>query len=433
MRGTHNIHAFKPYRVVSSHDHTEAFIRLCNLQCFPLTSPQGTTNPLGEYASLLLCLKRENRFELSFLREQAEPLAGDKVRVMLRHDIDHDLVAAMQMSRIENALGVSASYYLHHTTGWYYGVFDESGVFHRNEAAAPLYLQLQATGAEVGLHVDGLSVFKLGVDGAEAICAELAWLRSLGLNIRGTTAHGSAPYYGAENFELFRERKASKGETIPLHGENVPLGCLSEQALGLEYEGNFATPTRDSDPERLTQYMADPLADNQQEHLRRYLHDNPHVRWGQDYTLWLYGRDQWALASTDPRGPFRFGATFQEAMVFLCGLPGGSRAVLHVHPCYYGFRASADSDVAEYDQLATALIESVIQLPETRCLREPVVGSTSTMENKPATMDGKLAEIGIALQRIHTEFSEASSMKTDVAGTVERIGTTGATLRRKAC
>jgi len=332
--------AFKPYTVATDLPEPAGVVRLCNELCFPLTSPFGLTDGIGSFAALLLFLKMEQRIELAFLRDSQGPVANDKVRVMLRHDVDHDVVAALEMCRLERAFGVPATYYLHHASAYYYGKFDDEGVFHRYEGAAPLYREIQASGAEVGLHVDAFSVFQKGVDGIEAVTGELAWLRSQGLNVRGTTAHGSAPYFGAENFEIFRERKVVPQETLRINGGTVALGCLSEQDLGLQYEGNFASRAGNSGPERLAEYLSQPLENDLREHLRRYLHANPHARWGQDYTAWLHGRDRWALASTDPAGTFVFDASLREVFRFLRDVPCASRVVLHIHPCYYGFRRS---------------------------------------------------------------------------------------------
>jgi hypothetical protein len=357
--------AFKPYTVVASRPETDEVVRECNRLCYPLSVPLEMTNALGEYALLLLLLKTEPRIEVAPLAEQLAPLAAQRVRVMIRHDVDHDLVCAVEMSQLEQAFGLAASYYLHHASSYYYGRFDSDGLFHRYEGAAPLYRRIQANGAEVGLHADPFAICQRGIDGIAALRTELDWLRSQGLKITGTTAHGSAPYYGAENFEVFRQYKVLPQATIELGGEPVALGCLSAEQLGLCYEGNFPRPVRDARPEELAAYLRTTAEVDPQQHMRQYLHANPHVRWGQDYTLWLRGRDRWVLAATDPAGPFRFEATLQDAIALLRGVPGGSRVVLHVHPCYYGFRAAADQDPLGWAQSpvgASAPVASYLDL-----------------------------------------------------------------------
>ena len=106
----------------------------CNALCFSMTTPLGMTNALGEYVRLLLALRMDERIEVAPLRRLLSPLADDKLRVAVRHDVDHDLPAAAQMCEVEQAVGVRASYYLHHASAYYYGEFDQAGVFHRHEA-----------------------------------------------------------------------------------------------------------------------------------------------------------------------------------------------------------------------------------------------------------------------------------------------------------
>ena len=137
---------------------------------------------------------------------------------------------------------VQASYYIHHASVYYYGEFDAEGVFHRNEGAASLYRRIQQSGGEIGLHADPLAVFRRGVDGFEALRTELAWLRDQGLNIRGSTAHGSAPTYGAENFEVFRGRKFFAGETVSLAGEENPPGLRLGGRVGAGVRRKLSQP-----------------------------------------------------------------------------------------------------------------------------------------------------------------------------------------------
>ena len=360
----------KPYRVVPGLSDPAEVAARCNARCFAFTTPLAMTNALGEYVLLLLALRMDERIEVLPLRDLLAPLAEDKLRVAIRHDVDHDLPAAAQMCEVERAIGVCASYYLHHASAYYYGEFDAEGVFHRHEGAAALYRRIQQSGAEIGLHADPLAVFQRGVNGVEALRTELAWLRGQGLNIRGSTAHGSAPYYGAENFEVFRGRKFLAGETVSIAGEEIPLGCVAEEELGLEYEGNFAAKAPNARREDFARYLATPAEVDPREHMRLYLHDNPHVRWGQDYTAWLLGRNCWVFASTDPQGMFEYGVGIEDVLALLKGLPGGRRLVIHVHPCYYGFRTAEDQDPLPWEKAccgAAAPLVSQLDLANIKC------------------------------------------------------------------
>ena len=140
--------------------------------------------------------------------------------------------------------------------------------------------------------------------------------------------------------------------------------------MGLEYEGNFAAPGAERPAGGFARYLATPAEGDRQEHMRLYLHDNPHVRWGQDYTAWLLGRNCWVFALTDPQGMFEYGVGIEDVLALLKGLPGGRRLVIHVHPCYYGFRTAEDQDPLPWEKAccgATAPLVSQLDLANIKC------------------------------------------------------------------
>ena len=140
--------------------------------------------------------------------------------------------------------------------------------------------------------------------------------------------------------------------------------------MGLEYEGNFPSPAQNARPEDLARYLATPAEVDPQEHMRLYLHENPHVRWGQDYTAWLLGRNSWVFAATDPQGLFEYGVGVEDVLALLKGLPGGRRLVIHVHPCYYGFRTAEDQDPLPWEKAccaAAAPLVSQLDLANIKC------------------------------------------------------------------
>lgn len=314
---------FNPYKVIPS---TYGLKEIPRYQ-------STNSSALYEYERLLACLQQSANLEVALLRDMLKPIPKSKSRVMIRHDIDHDISAALAMSRLEYESLIFASYYIYHAAG-YYGEFVINQAFYRNDALADTYLRIQGNGAEVGLHIDAFTVYKQGMDGAEAIKTELAWLRSLGLKIKGITAHGSAQYCGTENYEIFREFNLSGKELITLYGKKVMLGILSAEAMGIEYEGNFATRKKDVDKKKLAEYLKYPATENLEKHLYWYLFDNPSVKWGQDYTCWVYGRDKWCISGDE----FEFGVTMDRVIEFLGNVEAGKRIVLHVHPCYFGWR-----------------------------------------------------------------------------------------------
>lgn len=201
---------------------------------------------LREFENLISELAAIEHLEfMSHVELLAEPCPADRIRVGIRHDIDMDIVAALEQARIEKEYGVRANWVVLHTAP-YYGEFVK-GVFHRHESMAYVYRKLQELGHEVSLHTDALHLYqKLGIDGAQAIVEELNWLRSNGIGVRGTTAHNHWPVYGAENFEVFKgyvhPRELRAGAAFRDHvvheGRFAPLHVLDECELGLLYEGN---------------------------------------------------------------------------------------------------------------------------------------------------------------------------------------------------
>ncbi len=287
---------------------------------------------------------------LSDLREHYHPgtmqtLATDhEVNVAIRVDIDMDLVTAVEMARVAEHHSWPVSFYILHTAG-YYGSFHE-GVFQRNECNAQTYLQLQQSGCEVGLHIDPYQCYlEHGIDGAEAVQEELRWLRSIGLEIHGTSGHNVAPVYGAESFEIFKGRSVRPGDWYQHNYAYLPLGILDETELGLTYEAGSAQATRtpvNLDDPFLKQLPEGDFLRNPQ-WFRSYILDNPHCRWGYDYNIWILGKDMWAVAGQADAGEptFLFDISWDEVNRFLAGVDPDRKVAITLHPIYFGRRSRA--------------------------------------------------------------------------------------------
>ena len=175
-------------------------------------------------------------------------------------------------------------------------------------------------------------------DVAAQVPAYGAFLRAQGAVVRGTVAHNSGPVYGAENYEIFSKRRLwDRSVTI---GEQriVPLGRISERALGLSYEGTFAVPKRDGlDREAATAFFDDrSSADIRSERwMRRYLLDNPCCDWTVDYQFWLLGKDSWVAAGRfGGASLFEWNIGLERALYLVSALPTGSRTLVVLHPEY---------------------------------------------------------------------------------------------------
>ena len=116
----------------------------------------------------------------------------------LRHDIDHDLDLALEMSYWEREYGCRATYFLLPTASYW-----------QDEKLLDKVLQIQDFGHEIGLHLNVLTEWLLGEDACpEAIFVKhLVRLRDAGVQLSGTSAHGDKLCYENNflNYWLFNE------------------------------------------------------------------------------------------------------------------------------------------------------------------------------------------------------------------------------------
>ena len=386
---------YKSYVVKDSATDLAVAKAVCNGMCFSISFPQMRTSLVNEYGDLLKRLIQLDNLELVQVKALCSQ-KSEKVRLAIRHDVDHDIVCAELMCQIEMNIGLSASYYLHHASPYYYGSFHEDGTFIRNSKLLDLYLRMQEQGAEIGLHVDPFSVYRKGISGAQAVIEELNWLRDGGLDVCGTTAHGSAPYYGAENFEIFRERHLSIVDSVNIDGMNVELGQLCEEELGIKYEGNFARKRIDVSPERVSEYLSTTNEDDLEKQLQLYLGNNPLFSWGYDFTLWLYGRDAWCIATHEEDSRFEYGVGTKRIIQFLQDLNCPKSGVLHIHPCYYGLRLNRQTEPVfrKEDDYQMHLIYSVIdEIVKVSSEFEGKKAELLSLEQRIASVEDKIGKI----------------------------------------
>jgi hypothetical protein len=104
----------------------------------------------------------------------------DRPVVALRHDVEERFASALEMAAIERDHGLSATYFVLHTASYY------------GRSLLPGLRLLQEMGHEVGWHNDLVTLQCVrGVEPREYLRGELAWLRGSGVDVRGTSSHGS--------------------------------------------------------------------------------------------------------------------------------------------------------------------------------------------------------------------------------------------------
>lgn len=159
---------------------------------------------------------------------------------IIRHDIDHDIEAAVSIGRWEAEHGLRSTFCILHSA-WYYGVLEKGSYLHSTEMVEAAQ-ELERLGHEVNFHNNIVTEALLhGFDPAELLAGELEFLRSHGLIIERTSGHGHSlcGELGYFNLELFSETTwPDKGgpRTISYEGNEVHLGQHSMQDFDLSYE-----------------------------------------------------------------------------------------------------------------------------------------------------------------------------------------------------
>jgi hypothetical protein len=162
--------------------------------------------------------------------------------LVIRHDIDQDIDNAAAMARWEAEHGIRATYCVLHTAK-YYGRHRAGRVIAHSENMVERCLEIQELGHEMSLHNNAVTAgLRSGTDPYEVLAEELDYLRSRGLDIRGTSGHGErlCRTVGYVNQELFKEcvLPANGGpRTLRHEGHEVTIGTRSMSEFGLTYEG----------------------------------------------------------------------------------------------------------------------------------------------------------------------------------------------------
>jgi hypothetical protein len=197
---------------------------------------------LNEYADLVLPAVRTYPHRTWFEATTAPAEDRPEEILVIRHDIDHDIENAVTMARWEADHGIRTTYCVLHTA-WYYARTSEGRVTARSEEMVEACLDIQAMGHEINLHNNLIvTALRTGADPYDLLAEELDFLRSRGLDVRGTSTHGDSlcGELGVQNMELFSETVyPSRGgaRTIRHEGHEISIGTRSMAEFGLAYEG----------------------------------------------------------------------------------------------------------------------------------------------------------------------------------------------------
>jgi hypothetical protein len=148
---------------------------------------------LVKYEEFLKYLVTSGKYLMVTQEEFERTNSKDKVVVSLRHDIDNKINTAIKIAYREHKYGIRSTYYVLHSAR-YYGI-TKNFYYKRDNNVINYLKKIQDTfGHEVAFHNDLVTLQVVyNLNPGSFLKQELEWLRSNGISIKGSCAHGS-PY-----------------------------------------------------------------------------------------------------------------------------------------------------------------------------------------------------------------------------------------------
>ena len=142
-------------------------------------------------------------------------------KILLRHDVDNDLQASLDMARMENSLGIRSTYFILNTAPYW------------SDMKLPLFLiELNKLGHEIGWHNNAITEhLQTGKPLRQCVEEPINSLRNFA-EITGTASHGDPLCHsrGYLNYYVF------KGTKHNLKFPNLFTELFNLTDFGLEYE-----------------------------------------------------------------------------------------------------------------------------------------------------------------------------------------------------
>lgn len=169
--------------------------------------------------------------------------------VLLRHDVDHSILNALQMAIVEERQGIQSTYFLLHpnnmdTKSNYYGYIEDNKIIHHPDLIN-FCKKIISLGHEIGIHNDFVTAsLALQEKPQNLLHNELEFFQKNGINIKGSASHGSplARELDFVNYEIFSEcntKNRETGRTISYKNYSLQLNSLKMSDFDLTYEAYF--------------------------------------------------------------------------------------------------------------------------------------------------------------------------------------------------
>lgn len=198
------------------------------------------------YGSFLKNISNSDYFEIVPLKEFKQTNPKDKVVISIRYDVDYHIDAAIKMAYRSAKYGIRSSFHILHSAD-YYGQFQDN-TFVRNPHLIEYLKYIQNNcGQEVGFHNDLLTLqIVREMSPRKFLKDELDFLRNNGINIVGTSYHGSNYCYIYKYYNAYFWKEYPKGgwnyEYVDKGSQKVIFEKDNLPNYGFEYEGGLMNP-----------------------------------------------------------------------------------------------------------------------------------------------------------------------------------------------
>jgi hypothetical protein len=200
-----------------------------------------------KYAVFLAKIFDTSKYIVLPLNEFRKTFDSNKIVIGLRHDVDNDLNLAYQFSEIESMIGQRSTYFILHTAPYY--LANPSNMTVHSDRIIPILRTMQNDKHfEIGWHNDLVTLQVIyNINPVNFLHNELNWLRSNGINIIGSSAHGSefCKIYHYVNTYFFKEYtypavpNRENNISIPIGGQNITIIKGTSSDFNLEYEAYY--------------------------------------------------------------------------------------------------------------------------------------------------------------------------------------------------
>lgn len=183
---------------------------------------------------MLLNKLSDDKFIVLPINKFKDSINLKKVLIGFRHDVDCHPFKALEMAKFEQEYNFKTTFYIL-ATAEYYGKISKRGV-HRFLCLNELYQKIVALNHEIGIHNDLLTIMiKYRMNPLSFNLAEIDYYQSLGIEINGTSSHGSKiANKTVPNYQIFSDF-AIKEYTV-YNGQRYALGEHSMCKYGFDYE-----------------------------------------------------------------------------------------------------------------------------------------------------------------------------------------------------